>query len=49
MANYTDNEMMAISAGRFIKDGDIVFAGTGLSMLAASGKKDICAKGGHLF
>ena len=34
--NYTDNEMMAISAGRFTKNGDILFAGTGVSMLAAS-------------
>jgi glutaconate CoA-transferase, subunit B len=40
---YTDNEMMAISAGRFIKNGDIVFAGTGLSMLAATAAKRIYA------
>lgn len=43
MANYTDNEMMSISAGRFIKDGDIVFAGTGVSMLAATAAKRIYA------
>lgn len=43
MATYTDNEMMAISAGRFIKDGDIVFAGTGVSMLAATAAKRIYA------
>ena len=43
MSSYTDNEMMAISAGRFIKDGDIVFAGTGVSMLAATAAKRIYA------
>ncbi len=43
MANYTDNEMMAISAGRFIKDGDILFAGTGVSMLAATVAKKVYA------
>ncbi len=43
MAEYTDNEMMAISAGRFIKNGDIVFAGTGVSMLAATAAKRIYA------
>jgi len=43
MADYTDNEMMAISAGRFIKDGDIVFAGTGVAILAATAAKRIYA------
>lgn len=43
MANYTDNEIMAISAGRFIKDGDILFAGTGLSILAATVAKKVYA------
>jgi glutaconate CoA-transferase subunit B len=43
MTQYTDNEMMAISAGRFIKDGDIVFAGTGVSILAATAAKRIYA------
>lgn len=43
MADYTDNEMMALAAGRFIKDGDIVFAGTGVSMLAATAAKRIYA------
>jgi len=41
--NYTDNEMMAISAGRFTKNGDILFAGTGVSMLAATVAKRIYA------
>jgi glutaconate CoA-transferase subunit B len=35
--------MMAISAGRFIKNGDILFAGTGVSMLAAMVAKRIHA------
>ena len=39
MAAYTDNEMMALAAGRFIRNGDIVFAGTGVSMLAATAAK----------
>jgi glutaconate CoA-transferase subunit B len=43
MIHFTDNEMMALSAGRFIKDGDIVFAGTGVSMLAATAAKRIYA------
>jgi glutaconate CoA-transferase subunit B len=43
MRGYTDNEMMALSAGRLIKDGDIVFAGTGVSMLAATAAKRIYA------
>ena len=32
---HTPREMMAIAAGRFIKDGDVLFAGTGVAMLAA--------------
>jgi glutaconate CoA-transferase subunit B len=43
MAPYTDNEMMALAAGRFIRNGDIVFAGTGVSMLAATAAKRIYA------
>ena len=43
MVAYTAREMMAISAGRFIKDGDILFAGTGVSMLAATVAKRIHA------
>lgn len=43
MAPYSANEMMAISAGRLIKNGDIVFAGTGVSMLAATAAKRIHA------
>lgn len=43
MVNYTDMEIMAIRAGRFIENGDILFAGTGVSMLAATGAKRIHA------
>ena len=43
MSDYTDREIMAISAGRLIKDGDILFAGTGVSMLAATVSKRIHA------
>jgi glutaconate CoA-transferase, subunit B len=43
VADYTDNEMMALSAGRLIRNGDIVFAGTGVSMLAATAAKRIYA------
>ncbi len=43
MADYTEKEMMAISAGRLIKDGDILFAGTGVSILAATVSKRIHA------
>ncbi|MFH0975509.1 MAG: CoA-transferase [Spirochaetota bacterium] len=49
MLDYTDNEMMAISAGRFIKNGDIVFAGTGISMLAATTAKKIYAPKAVIF
>jgi glutaconate CoA-transferase, subunit B len=43
MLQYTAREMMAIGAGRFIKDGDILFAGTGVAMLAATVAKKIHA------
>lgn len=43
MENYTANEIMALSAGRLVKNGDILFAGTGLSMLAATVAKRIHA------
>ncbi len=43
MGDYTEREMMAISAGRLIKNGDILFAGTGVSMLAAAVSKKIHA------
>lgn len=39
---FTSREMMAIAAGRFVSDGDILFAGTGVALLAAG-----CAKRVH--
>ncbi len=49
MLEYSDNEMMALAAGRLIKDGGIVFAGTGVSMLAATAAKRIFAPGAVIF
>ena len=46
---YTEKEMMTISAARFIKDRDIVFAGTGVSMLAATAAKRIYAPKAVIF
>ena len=43
MPDYKAREMMAISAGRMIANGDILFAGTGVSMLAATVAKRIHA------
>jgi glutaconate CoA-transferase subunit B len=43
MENYTASEIMALSAGRLVRNGDILFAGTGLSMLAATVAKRIHA------
>jgi glutaconate CoA-transferase subunit B len=43
VAPFTAREMMAIAAGRFISNGDILFAGTGVAMLAASVAKRIHA------
>ncbi len=41
--NYTLREMMTIMAAREIQDGDIVFCGTGISMVAAMAAKHINA------
>ncbi len=49
MDNYTSREIMAISAGRLVHDGDIVFAGTGVSLLAATVAKRIHAPGSFVF
>lgn len=46
---YAPREMMAIAAGRFIKDGDVLFAGTGVAMLAATVAKRIHAPHAHIF
>jgi glutaconate CoA-transferase subunit B len=47
--NYTLREMMAIVAAREIEDGDIVFCGTGISMLAAMAAKHISAPHSTIF
>lgn len=49
MTEYTLREMMAITAARQIKDGDIVFCGTGISMLAAMAAKNINAPNSVIF
>jgi glutaconate CoA-transferase subunit B len=46
---YTKNEMMALAAGRMTNNGDILFAGTGLSMLAAAVAKRIHAPQATVF
>jgi glutaconate CoA-transferase subunit B len=43
MPDYTARELMAIAAARKIRDGEIVFCGTGISMLAAMAAKHISA------
>ncbi|MDA8125937.1 MAG: ketoacid-CoA transferase [Deltaproteobacteria bacterium] len=47
--NYTHHEMMTISAGRLVQNGDILFAGTGISMLAATAAKRIHAPDAVVF
>ena len=49
MNKYTDKEMMALSAGRLVKNGMVLFAGTGLSMLAATVAKHIHAPDSVVF
>ncbi len=46
---YTLKEMMAITAAREIKNDDIVFCGTGISMLAAMAAKNINAPESVIF
>ncbi len=46
---YSSRELMAIVAAREIKDGEIVFCGTGVSMLAAMAAKRIHAPGAIIF
>jgi glutaconate CoA-transferase, subunit B len=48
-SGYTSREMMAIAAAREIRDGDIVFCGTGISMLAAMAAKHISAPESVIF
>jgi len=49
MNDYTSRELMAIAAAREIKNGDIVFCGTGISLLAAMAAKFIHAPGAIIF
>jgi glutaconate CoA-transferase, subunit B len=49
MEPYTPREMMATSAGRLINNGDLVFAGTGISLLAATVAKRIHAPDAVVF
>jgi glutaconate CoA-transferase, subunit B len=49
MTLYSDNEMMALAAGRMIGNNDIVFAGTGIPVLAASSAKHIYAPKAVIF
>lgn len=49
MAAYTAKEMMAIMAAREINDEDIVFVGTGISMLAATAAKHMNAPNSVIF
>ena len=49
MQEYTLKEMMTIAAARQIRDGDIVFCGTGISMLAAMAAKHINAPNSVIF
>lgn len=49
MSDYTLREMMTIAAAREIRNGDIVFCGTGISMLAAMAAKHISAPDSVIF
>jgi len=49
MGEYTLREMMTIVAAREIRNGDIVFCGTGISMLAAMAAKNINASDSVMF
>jgi glutaconate CoA-transferase subunit B len=47
--DYSLREMMAIAAAREINNGEIVFCGTGISMLAAMAAKNISAPQSTIF
>ncbi len=49
MSEYTRKELMTVSAARLVKDGDIVFCGTGISLLAAMAAKHISAPNSVIF
>lgn len=48
-SSYNAKELMAIVAAREIKNGDIVFCGTGISLVAAMAAKNICAPDSVIF
>lgn len=47
--DYTLREMMTVAAAREIRDGEIVFCGTGISMVAAMAAKHISAPNSVIF
>jgi glutaconate CoA-transferase subunit B len=49
MLKYKPREIMAIMAGRMVKNGDIVFCGTGLSLIAAAVAKKMYAPRSVIF
>jgi glutaconate CoA-transferase, subunit B len=49
MKHYNNSEMMALAAGRMIGNSDIVFAGTGIPVLAAVSAKHIYAPKAVIF
>jgi len=49
MIGYKPREIMAIMAGRMVKNGDVVFCGTGLSLIAATVAKKIYAPESIIF
>lgn len=49
MSDYTLREMMTLAAARLVKDGDIIFCGTGIAMLAAMAAKNINAPDSIVF
>jgi glutaconate CoA-transferase subunit B len=44
MVDYTLTELMAVAAAREIRDGEVVFAGTGLPMLGAMRLTHTCPR-----
>ncbi len=49
MGRYNTKEIMAIMAGRMIKDEDVLFCGTGLSLVAATVAKKMYAPKSVIF
>ena len=49
MLEYNPTEIMAITAGRMVKNGDVVFCGTGLAQIAATVAKKMYAPESIIF